>query len=278
MDIEVAFLNAGKKHQKSLEQFTEEVFRGIFLPSHGPAHHRRVWLYAVELASDSNLSVVKDVEQFACKLIIACYLHDTGMAYDRGERHGKKSAELCVRFLERYSLPEEEYADVLEAIERHDDKEASSDRGNNLLSLILNTADDLDAFGFTGIYRYIEIYLERDIPLKTLGERILSNASGRFENFRRFYGSRESLFKRHQRRFGIVEDFCNNYIKESEVYRFGTGRPYGYCGIAEVIGTMLQNRLTPMDGLDQSFITKNIDDSVIRWYFSELGREYCNIP
>ena len=28
---------------------------------------------------------------------------------------------------------------------------------------ILSVADDLDAFGFTGIYRYLEIYLTRGI-------------------------------------------------------------------------------------------------------------------
>jgi hypothetical protein len=28
---------------------------------------------------------------------------------------------------------------------------------------ILSVADDLDAFGYIGIYRYIEIYLERGI-------------------------------------------------------------------------------------------------------------------
>ena len=278
MDIQRAFLNAEKNYQKNLEQFTAEVFSGIFLPSHGLEHHRRVWLNAVEIASESDLSGVEDLYKFAGKLIIACYLHDTGMAYDRGERHGIKSVELCRRYLEQHGLPGNEYEDMLEAIEKHDYKEVQAGSNNNLLGLILNTADDLDAFGFAGIYRYIEIYLERDIPLKILGEKILGNASGRFENFKKSYGSKAHLFNRHLERFRIVEDFCNNYIKESERYRFGTGKPQGYCGIAEVISIMLQNHLNPVHGLDQSNITKNIDDSVIRWYFTELKKDSFHIP
>jgi len=273
MDIHRALINAETKHLKNLEQFTEEVFRDVFLPSHGPEHHRRVWRYGVEIALETDFSGFQDPESFASGLIIACYLHDTGMAFDRGERHGIKSAELCKRFLEKYSLPEKKYAKTIEAIEKHDCKSGHDGDHGNLLSLILNIADDLDAFGYTGIYRYFEIYLERGIPLNILGERILTNASGRFENFKRFYATRKVLFNRHLKRFRIVEEFFRNYIKESGNYRFGTDRPHGYCGIAEVTRLMLHNRLHPVNGLEQSHITRNLNDPVIRWYFSELKKE-----
>jgi hypothetical protein len=43
-------------------------------------------------------------------------------------------------------------------------------------------ADDLEALGTIGIYRYAEIYLQRGIPLRELGNRILENVKTRFEN------------------------------------------------------------------------------------------------
>lgn len=43
-------------------------------------------------------------------------------------------------------------------------------------------ADDLEAMGTIGIFRYAEIYLLREIPLMELGNRILANAKTRFEN------------------------------------------------------------------------------------------------
>ena len=42
---------------------------------------------------------------------------------------------------------------------------------------MLSVADDLDAFGFTGIYRYSEIYLMRGINPNQLGHLIIENAA-----------------------------------------------------------------------------------------------------
>ena len=40
---------------------------------------------------------------------------------------------------------------------------------NNDLLTILSVSDDLDAFGYIGIYRYTEIYLTRGIDPEKIG-------------------------------------------------------------------------------------------------------------
>lgn len=271
MDISCALQTAEEKHRNNLEQFLEEVFTDIFLPSHGLDHHRRVWKHAVELCL-SGINVPRD-EKFAEKLIVACYLHDAGMVFDRGEKHGKQSSELCRFFLRRHNLSENEFSETLEAIANHDDKSYSEENSTSYLKNILNIADDLDAFGFTGIYRYIEIYLERGKPIRELGSRILSNVAGRFKNFRKFYGNNASLINRHNERYRIVEDFCINLIKESDNNISGTDSPHGYLGTVWIIGDMLRKKIPPSKGLEQSEIVRNTNDPVIKWFFTGLGRE-----
>ena len=85
------------------------------------------------------------------------------MSVDPGVKHGKHSRDLCQRFLMENNLPENDFTDVLEAIENHDNKDYSGNTIQNDLLTILSISDDLDAFGITGIYRYSEIYLTRGI-------------------------------------------------------------------------------------------------------------------
>ena len=98
------------------------------------------------------------------------------MSVEPGPRHGKHSRELCLQFLDKNNLPEKDYQDVLDTIENHDRKEYTSKTGKNDLLTVLSVADDLDAFGFAGIYRYSEIYLTRGITPSQIGYLILENA------------------------------------------------------------------------------------------------------
>lgn len=262
---------AEKTFRQKLENFISLVFRESFLPSHGPGHHARVWQYALELAATGKFSLSDEIS--AAKLIMACYLHDSGMAIERGERHGKESMELCRVFLSQNGLNPDEYADLLEAIENHDNKNYQVTGNPSPLKLILNIADDLDAFGFTGIYRYIEIYTERNIPLRSLGEKIKSNAASRFENFRKHFFRYSDLFRRHSERYRVLEDYCMNYIIQSAEYSFGTGSPAGYCGIAEIISEMLRQNIDPCTGMEQYITERSYNDPVILWFSGNLRKE-----
>lgn len=271
MESEQYLAAAEKKYKQNLENFISGIFRESFLPSHGPGHHRRVWKYGCELAVN-GLFQVRD-ELSALKLLIACYLHDAGMAYERGEMHGKRSMELCRIFLRKNHLHDEDFEDVLGAIENHDKKDYSEAGDPSSLKLILSIADDLDAFGFTGIYRYIEIYLERNVPLNQLGRKIGINAGTRYENFRKHCSHSPDLLNRHSIRYRVLEDFCLNYTMQSVSYIFGTGSPQGFCGIAEIIGEMLKQKIYPGTEMNRYIAERACSDTVILRFSGELEKE-----
>jgi len=148
-----------KKYLTTLEVFFMEKWGDTKLWSHDLSHHKRVWNYAKELLNYSD-----EVDnQFIEKLLIACYLHDIGMVIERGEKHGIQSRRLCEEFLSRNEMNTSDFTDLLHVIEYHDNKNYQDSSGQNILFTILTVADDLDALGYIGIYRYAEIYLLRGV-------------------------------------------------------------------------------------------------------------------
>jgi len=193
--------SAEHQYKKILEEFFISEYGDRNISSHGLGHHRRVWGYAKKLISILNESGYIDDNCIPFKLIIACYLHDIGMSIDPGVNHGFHSKVLCNRFLVKNNLPENDYRDVLQAVHNHDNKEYKDSLTSFDLLTILSVADDLDAFGFTGIYRYSEIYLIRGISHRDIGKLILANATGRFENFKRHFGFSKVLLEEQEKKF-----------------------------------------------------------------------------
>ncbi|MBK8882397.1 MAG: HD domain-containing protein [Bacteroidales bacterium] len=254
-----------------LEDFFVSVYDEKVLPSHGIDHHRRVWSYARELL---YIPLKQHNSKPAClpsKLIIACYLHDSGMSVETGPRHGKHSREFCIRFLENNNLSAEEYKDVLDTVENHDRKDYPSESDRNDLLTVLSVADDLDAFGFTGIYRYSEIYLTRNIGPDKLGDLIIANAARRFENFESIFGTGNNYVQLHRKRFEILINFFRHYNRQVTSYDFGTDEPEGYCGIVQLFMLMLKNNLT----LNELFTELEIypDDIIIGSFVMGLKTE-----
>jgi hypothetical protein len=196
-----------KKYLIHLEAYFTEKWGETKLWSHDLSHHRRVWNYANELL----LSYTDMADQlFIDKLLITCYLHDLGMSIDPGSRHGLSSRKLCEEFLSKYQMNLSDYVDILEAIERHDDKSYLEFLNGNKLYVLLSIADDLDAFGYTGICRYLEIYLERGIKPEDLGPMVLRNAKARFINFEKNFKDYPELVEKHMIRYQILRDFFQN--------------------------------------------------------------------
>ncbi len=159
----------------------QQIYKDVWLPSHDSGHHYRVWNNACKilpafLPKDQPVS-----STFAEQLLIACMFHDTGLVINSGFDHGKQSALFCQNFLNSHALDEEfEISEVLEAVIRHDDKQYDKTSGFSLLHRMLTLADDLDAFGIIGAYRYAEIYLLRGIPVDKIPAAVLNNAGERF--------------------------------------------------------------------------------------------------
>lgn len=260
--------------EKSLKQQIETFFLSVYpvshLVSHGLEHHRRVWEYAKELISNSGISRGKGDLLFFRKIMIACYFHDIGMSADPGVRHGALSREQCTIYLRSKGISQTEHKDTLEAIEYHDDKDYTSLPSDNIILTILSVADDLDAFGFIGIFRYIEVYLKRNIPAEEIGYLISENASRRFDNFVNIFGSSSEYVQKQRIRFEILVNFFKEYNHQLSGYRFGTAYPSGYCGVMDVFISVHNNS----GNTDFSNIIKIYSkDPVINWFNKGLSSE-----
>ena len=256
--------SAEQKFRQILEDFFISAFDGTSLSSHGLDHHRRVWNYSKELIpffGGKNNSVP---DHLPSKLIIACYLHDIGMSVEPGISHGKHSKDLCIHFLVQNNLNPKDYQDVLEAIENHDIKDYQPDKYRSNILIILSLADDLDAFGFIGIFRYLEIYLFRGEKLETIGYQVLENAKKRFENFLNTLSVTNELTERHVKRYKILHDFFNEYNNMIPSYQFGTNNPSGYCGVAEAILGTIKNNSYSGRFCNEKF--HNPEDPVLQWF------------
>jgi hypothetical protein len=151
-----------------------------------------VWNYSKEL-----LFLLKSESiELPSSLLIASYMHDIGMSVEIGIKHGKHSRNLCTEFIKVNHLPLSDYKDVLDVIENHDNKDYAEGPDVTEILKILSVADDLDAFGFTGVYRYSEIYLKRGVNKIEFGHLIIKNAGKRFDNFNNNFGSFDELISR----------------------------------------------------------------------------------
>lgn len=193
------------------------------------------------------------------------------MSVEHGPRHGRHSRELCLEFLKQNDLSEISYSDVLDTIEHHDRKDYPAGSASNNLLTVLSAADDLDAFGFTGIYRYSEIYLARGISPQKIGNLVLENAGKRFDNFEAIFGRETSYVQMHRKRFEILTGFFTHYNRQAVKYDFASQRIEGYCGIIQLFETMLTKRVSLYDLMYEA--QQYNDDLIIESYFIGLKTE-----
>lgn len=271
MDITGAIESAEILYKQILEDFFISRYNEKSLPSHGINHHRRVWNYSKELLKLLPLNDSIQISELTSNLITASYLHDIGMSVDSGTKHGIYGRILCIEFLTKNNLPENYFRNALDAIEYHDNKNYNNKIFRNDLLRILSVSDDLDAFGYIGIFRYSEIYLTRSVIPEKLGSLILENVEKRFANFVKTLGSETAIVKKHRKRYNIIHNFFKKYDEQLPSYHFGTSNPCGYCGVIESIQLIMNNGLQLENFLTES--DKYPDDPMILSYFAELKKE-----
>ena len=271
MDFSESIKSAEDTYRQNLEEFFNSVYNERTLPSHGIDHHRRVWDYSKEILKLFPFPETVNIPKLANNLILACYMHDIGMSVDPGIKHGIHSRNLCIEFLQGHNLPLSDFIDVLEAIENHDNKEYPDNDNSGDLLAILCLADDLDAFGYIGIYRYSEIYLTRGIEPEKIGHLIRDNAEKRFQNFIKSFRTDNKITDKHSVRYNTIDSFFRKYNEQLTSYSFGSSHPYGYCGVIELFCHMMDRRIE----LKEIYLEpeKYLVDSTIRWYFTELKKE-----
>ena len=195
----------------------EQIFRGKSLPSHDHTHHTRVWNLCKTILREISSFNSRTDPSLVEGVIIAAFFHDVGMAFSTREDHGKLGAELCRSwFRDTGREHPERFAEILLAIELHDRKDVqlynafSRTTPPEILG-ILSVADDLEAFGIIGVYRYAEIYLKRGITLKELGNRILENVKIRFENLSAGCHLCSRLINRYRQEYNELCFFFEQY-------------------------------------------------------------------
>jgi len=205
---------AENKYRKLLAEECRMLFSGTHMLSHDHLHHERVWENAVQLLERLYSAEMISGPSMAEKTIIASFFHDTGLTINQGTEHGRESRMLCSHFLENSGLPEENRLDILEAVERHDDKSYIEASDPSSLAAVVSVADDMDAFGPEGIERYIEIYSIRGIAGDEMPQMIIDNAASRFRHLALTYPMFPDLVEHQQKRFETVIQFFQNQKDE----------------------------------------------------------------
>lgn len=201
------------KHLSNLYHHLESVFMNVSLPSHDLNHHIRVWLHCRGLLVELHKAGLEIPVQLIENAIIACFFHDTGLTITLDEQHGHQGAELCKQFISYIDdLPETEKKSILKAVELHDDKSVKQQpvtKPDDMLNLALlvSTADDLDALGYIGVFRYTEIYLKRGITIDQLPRKVMINLRNRFTSFTNAYSSLHRYSDRQRQRYRETMDF-----------------------------------------------------------------------
>ena len=271
MGVPELLKDAEFKYKKRLEDYFSLIFKDVIIPSHDLTHHKRVWIFAKELLQSLNKRGINIQNDISEKLIIGCYLHDSGMAIDSGKKHGRQSMLFCKRFLEENNLDLELYEDLLSVIENHDNKEYDNKGSADNLFTILSVSDDLDAFGITGIYRYAEIYLSRDINIKELGSLVLENAAKRYHYFKSSFSFDKELLEKYTIKYKMVVDFFSEFNRNSEKYNFSISQKSGNCGVIEVIAETIRNKTFSINDIISNGL--KTDDNSIVDFFKKMAQE-----
>ena len=201
----------------------ESLYLNHHLPSHDVGHHQRVWGYVKELLEEIDSKGIEVSNQLIEQAIVASFFHDTGLLLDNSERHGYKSRLICEQFFKENPKPAiQGLEEVLKAIEHHDDKtlKIKNDVENNVTSVdlltLISTADDLDAFGLVGVYRYWEIYSLRGVPKSEIPQRVIINLTNRLENFKGYFSYLENFVIHQEKRYTKTLNFYSTLLTLGE--------------------------------------------------------------
>ena len=241
---EATWLDALYNHARALYQNSS-------LPSHDHTHHLRVWnlcKFLLEEISTFNSKLDYTLVEGA---LIAALFHDLGMASSTREDHGMAGSEICRSWFQKNGKKEPaRFGEILKAIKLHDRKESQiydSFRPEYTPEIlgILFVADDLEALGTIGIYRYTEIYLQRGIPLEELGQRVLKNAKTRFENLSKGCRLCARVQERYQPQYETLRHFFKEYTLQVQRSSAPEKEKSGPLGLINYIRSCGLNRSNP---------------------------------
>lgn len=274
-DIQSLITKAEKRWLGPVFEFIKKEFEASPLPSHDHFHHLRVWKNARFLLSQLIDKKVYADYTFIESLLIASLFHDTGMIKTHDESHGKESKEICQRYFLKSEKPAG-FLSILEAVEKHDDKSYKGagqliSKSNPNLIAALGICDDLDAFGYIGIYRFSEIYLMRGIPMEDLGLKIIANLSGRFRHFIANCTGMDKMITTYLPLHTETENFFRYY--NLQIRKTEQGEQNQNTGAVAVIKQIYRHSLMGAGGIQEvcESVLKTEKDPYVTGYFSKLN-------
>ncbi len=215
--IEIWIDRAEATWLEKLYNNAKSLFKDNLLPSHDHTHHMRVWNLCKALLKEiATFNSMMD-QSLVEGVLIASFFHDLGMATSTREDHGRLGSELCISWYgDKGGVRPERKEEILKAIELHDRKDVQiyasflPENPPEILG-ILSVADDLEALGIIGVYRYAEIYLKRGISLDELGERILANVKSRFERLSDRCQLCDHMLEKYRQQYEDLYSFFKQY-------------------------------------------------------------------
>lgn len=220
-EIEIWINRAESAWLDALYANAEFLYRESSLPSHDQTHHLRVWNLCKKVLREIAGFNSRTDQSLVEGVLIAAFFHDLGMVYSTREDHGKLGSDLCLSWFEKSSREKPvRFEEILRAIELHDRKNEklykAFEKGRQVEILgIISVADDLEALGIIGIYRYAEIYLRRGIPMKELGDKVLENVSIRYKNLCEGCGLCPVLLEKSRREYDELSHFFRQFISQA---------------------------------------------------------------
>lgn len=204
-----------KKWLISLFNKIKQEFAGHPLPSHDHTHHLRVWFFARELLTALSQAGYNIDKSLVEKVMISVFFHDAGMTVTRKPSHGYESRLICEKYFRlEGGIEMPLLSEILDAIEMHDDKQYAEKMQGVNTHTILNVADDLDAYGAIGVYRYYEICLLRGINKKEIPVKVIENIKTRFGYLERIFGFLNSFVQKHEARKQLAINYFEQFMKK----------------------------------------------------------------
>jgi HD superfamily phosphodiesterase len=255
--------------------FVNDHFNNIFLPSHDVTHHLRTWKNAKSIIthiSELNKTVTLSTVE---AILLATLFHDTGMAVTRAPEHGSFSKESYLEFIGSQGKDQPVLQkQIIRAIELHDRKDQyvylpfNLDAPPDILT-VTSIADDLDALGTIGIYRYAEIYLHRQVELKFLGIQILKNISVRFNNLIKASSLIPAQVNQAKKQYQKVINFFDQYNRQILTEKEPETTLSGHIGVINYIRKFcVEGKIRPeyfLDTLNNSSV-----GNFVHIYFEDL--------
>ncbi len=268
-----------KLESKWLEDFVNfnrSLFRDKNVPSHDHLHHLRVWFFAKDIIQYLSQEGIEFDYQSLEALMISVFFHDTGLTKTLDETHGIQSKQICQKFFKNNSIKIPKLSEALFLIKHHDDKSYQNEvyktgKPNDNLS-ILCVADDLDAFGSIGVFRYSEIYTLRGISINDLAPKVISNLNNRFSNFVKVYDHYPHLIQQHRSRYLTTMSFYEDLNNELDNLK----NNFDSVTNAERVFEILKNNFFEQKTLTSSLVAKiipQLEDEYSLQFFEMLQTE-----